>query len=265
MSVSPARDLILRPGYEAARRKLVQDIPRILGVTPVAGYLPHRDDRTTSTDPWTGGTWTADGDMAGQIFALGSGFYRAFVSASSRYLTRADTSTFSFGNGTTDQAFCVFALANVTDTANARMLVSKREAAANREYQYLVNATDQLQLSLTDESVPTTTSRISDAAITQGAWGLLSASYDGGGGATAANGIGQFANGASIASTATNSGTYVAMEDLAAALEIGSASAHTANFLDGGLAFLVLAKVNASAAQHAAVATALRLHFGLAS
>lgn len=248
-------------GVGLTRASFIARITAIVGSAPVAGFLPLLTDTTTSTDPWAGGTWTADGDMTGQITAQGRGAARAFVSASSRYLTRADSSTFSFGNGTTDSAFSIVTLANITDTAAQRALLSKW-AAGNAEWTMVVTAADLLNLTLVDQSASVFPSRSSDAAITQGSWRVFGASYDGTGGATAANGITLYQDGAVIASTAGNNASYVAMEDLGAALEIGTILAHTAQFLDGSTGFTILVAGALSTAQHAAIVAACKSYFG---
>lgn len=252
-------------GGGLSRAEFVARVTAILGVTPVLGYLPDSTDTTTSTDPWAGGTWTADGDMTGQIFALGNGFFRAFVSASLRYLWRSDDPSFSFGNGTTDQAFCIFALANVTDSAAARTIVAKFENNTTaREWVFNVTVADALRLLLYDETADVNPFRASNAPVTQGSWALHSAGYDGSGGATAANGIALDQNGVVIASTATNAGTYVAMQDTAGRPTIGVLDLSNLNaYFDGGIAFVVAAKVNPSQAQKAAMNALCHQYFGV--
>ena len=88
---------ILLQGYNARRTTFVNQVRGVLGRIPVAMYLPHRDDVTTSVDPASGRLWTADATMAGQISAQGFGSVRAF-NGTSNYLSTPDTGDLSFGN-----------------------------------------------------------------------------------------------------------------------------------------------------------------------
>ena len=83
------------------------------------------------------------------------------------------------------------------------------------------------------------------------------------GGATAANDITLYQNGAVIASTATNAGTYVAMENGTEPVEIGSNLTHTANYFDGSMALVAVCQKALSAADHLAIHTLCRSYFGV--
>lgn len=175
-----------------------------------------------------------------------------------------DTDSLSFGNGTADQAFSVVVLANVTDTAANRALACKWNATGSqREWIFYVLSTDLLQFQVRDESVGVSPVRVSDAAITQGSWALFGVTYSGVGGATAADGVALYANGAAIASTATNQATYVAMENGTGRLEIGSFSDGTSGFMSGSLALVAVCQKALSATEHAALASLCRGYFGV--
>ncbi len=229
-------------------------------------WMPGGGDTTTgrSFETSTGRVMTYDGDVSARRSRLGRGFQQSFVSASSQFVTTPDTADMSFNTaGTTDLPFSLVVLANVTDTAAARTLVSKW-GAANLEWILFVTAADVLSFFIQDNSAATNSSRSSNAAITQGSARLFGASYDGSGGATAGNGMALFQSGAVIASTATNNGAYVAMEDLAAPVEIGSDTAHTANLLDGAPALVAVCAKNLSATDHASIATLCLRFYGVA-
>lgn len=226
-------------------------------------WTPKGTDTTTSLDETLNGrTLTYDSSIAARLAALGLGYYTTF-DGSTNYATTPDQANFSFGNGSVDQPFSGFVVANVTDTANARTLISKMTSATNGEWLFRITTTDALQLVLTDASVPAQPATASNAAITQGSWQVFGFTYDGRGGATAANGITLYANGVAIASTATNVGTYVAMEDGTHAVEIGSQTVHTANFMQGSLALAGIGQVNLSASDHWSIYKRIKSYFGI--
>lgn len=229
------------------RERFLGNLLAITGDTRLL-WTPRSTDTTTSTDEsLNAATLTADATMASQLTALGNGYARTFDGAAN-YLTTPDRADLSFGSGTADQAFSLLALVNVTDTAFARDLVTKN-GASNAEWTWRVLSTDAAALFLTDQSVGTSPHNDTNAAITQGAWTLLGVTYSGVGGATAASGITHYVNGLAVASTATNSGTYVATENLAAPVEIGSDTTHTANFFQGQMALLAVVAGALSASQ----------------
>ena len=241
------------------RRQFLSNLLTITGDTRVL-WMPQATDTTTSLDETRyPHTFTADASMT--LVAQGSGYSRAF-NGSSQYLTTPDVAELTFGNGTVDSAFSIVAVANVTNTAAARTIISKNNTSQG-EWYFQVQADDTLLFTLADQSVPAVTFRASNSAITQGSWGMLGGSYDGTGGATAANGIALYQNGISIASTATNSASYVAMEDKTAPIEIGSITAHTASFFQGSLAMVAVCQKNLSASDHWAIWQLCRGYFNL--
>jgi hypothetical protein len=209
-------------------------------------------------------TW--DATIAGRLTTCKRAAAQSFISASSQYGTTPDAASISFGNGTVDSAFTVLALANVTDTAASRVLISKWNAGTASEWLFVVTAADILTLFLFDQSAGVLPFRASNAVITQGSWRLFGATYSAAtGGATAANDITLYQDGAVIASTATNAGTYVAMEDLAAPVEIGSHTLHTTAFLDGSIAMIAVVAGALSSTQMARAAVLCRQFAGVPS
>ena len=132
-----------------------------------------------------------------------------------------DANYWSRGNGSSDNAFGMGLWINVTDTAADRVLLSKW-GQTTREWYLHVDTADTLRLAIADESTNATAFRETDSPISQGAWTFVAASYDGMGGATAADGITLYVDGASVASSATNSRTYAAMENRSARPRLGS-------------------------------------------
>ena len=222
------------------------------------------DTNTSTTDDTNARTITWDADVSGRITAQGTNSIQTFASASSQFGTVPDTQSMSFGNGATDLPFSIVALINVTDTAANRQIISKYDAATGREYLFFINSADKLELILDDHSLPIDINRTSDAAITQGALHLVAATYDGTGGATAANGITLYQDRAVIASTANNgAGTYVAMENGTTAPEIGSASTHTVQFYDGSMGFVRVDTVALTLAQINEICDLANAYYGL--
>lgn len=241
------------------RRLFVGNLLALLGDTRML-WLPDAADSATSIDQSLNGrTLTADAAMT--LAASGLGYYRAF-NGTSQYLTTPDTASLSFGNGTADSAFSIVAVANVTNTAAARQIVSKHVASNNAEWQLNVSAADALLLAVFDASAGVLAFRASDAAITQGSWAVFGATYSAAtGGATAANDMTLYQAGVAIASTATNSGSYVAMEDVTAEVAIGAGTNHTANFFPGSMAMVAVCQKNLTASEHWAISQLCRGYF----
>lgn len=248
-----------RRSGRTTRPLFISRLTTILGAAPVLGFLPRLSDTTTTVCPWSGKVLTADGTMT--LAALGRGAERTF-NGTSNNLSTPDADSLSFGNGTADTPLSIWWLGNTTDTAAVRDFWSKFDGAAANEWAMRLNGSDLLLLVLQDASAGIQAFRTSNGAITQGSRVLLGVSYNGVGGATAADGIAMYQNGAAFASTATNNASYVAMENLGTAVNVGSRPGGV-NWLPGTGAFGMVAGVNASAAQHAAVAVACRQFFGV--
>lgn len=219
------------------RERFIGELLTITGDTRRL-WLPKPTDTTTSLDESkNGATLTHAATLAGRLSALGLG-YAASYNGSSDYSTFPDAADLSFGNGTVDQAFSVLALPNVTDTAASRRFVGKF-ATSNREWHFGVFSDDTLQFAVIDESAGVAPLRGSNAAITQGSPHLFGSTYDGSGGATAMNGVTLYQDGLTIASTATNNASYVAMESLGADVAIGALNS-TTQYLPGSVAMVLL-------------------------
>lgn len=214
-------------------------------------YAALGTDTTTSTTLDTNArTITWDGSVASRLSAQGAMYLQSFTSASSQDGSTPNTLSLSFGNGVTDTPFSVVALANMTDTVANRTIISKYNGGGGgREWIFTVTGSDRLMLLLDDNSVPVDVNAASNAAIAQGAPHLYAATYDGRGGATAASGIVLYQDGAVIASTATNSGTYVAMEHGTEPVYIGSVIGHTAQFFSGSMGFVAICTTVLTATQ----------------
>ena len=259
------------PGV-ALRHSVLMTGPRARFVRDVMGlgrdvrllWLPKPGDAaaTKTIETVTGQVVTWDATVAGRLSALGNGVAQSFVSASTQYGSAPDTTSLTFGTGVADTPFSVVALANITNTAAYRTCVGKW-VSGQEEWLLAVDPTDLLALLLGDISAAISIQRGSDAAITMGSWRLFGASYDGTGGATAANGITLYQDGAVIASTATNNAGYVAMENGTSDIEFGAFFAHTQGLLDGSLALLLVVARALTTVEHRALAIMCNRYFGL--
>jgi hypothetical protein len=208
-------------------------------------WLPSGADTTTTTDSSLNArTVTYDATIAAQLANLGSG-YKVSFDGTSDFGSTPDAAGLSFGTGAADSAFSVLALAKVTDTAASRTFVAKYNAGGTaREWEFRVTGADALYFGFYDESVDVAPNRASSSAITQGSWKLFGGVYTAAtGGATAANDITLYQDGVSVTSTATNSGTYVAMEDTAAPVNIGARGSTTpeaATYMSGDMALVAV-------------------------
>ena len=165
----------------------------------------------------------------------------------------ADTPDIAYwtrGNAAVDSAFSVGCWIKITNLGENQRIISKWGAVA-REWMFWVNSGNLTRLDLWDESVDKTPFRPANTALTAATWAFIVATYDGGGGATAANGINLYTNGALDNGAATNDALYVAMEDLTAPVEIAMLS--TSVDFDAALAggplgiFFVQAELSADA------------------
>ena len=126
-----------------------------------------------------------------------------------------------------------------TNTAAARALLTKFDGSTvNREWIFQIDASDLLSLGLFDDSASARERKNSDSAITMGAWKFFSVTYDGAGGTSASAGITLYQDGAAIAGTADDTGTYVGMENGASLAQLAhqKTSGVAGNFYNGRMA-----------------------------
>lgn len=223
-------------------------------------WLPTSGDKTTNVSALTGGrVWTYDATIAAQISALGNGVQVSFDGTSDQAST-PDTAdlTMTEANG-----LSIVALANVTDTAAARGIFLKGSLAGTAEYWLLINATDTIALNISIADRSQNPFRTSNAAITMGAFHLFGASYDGAGGATAANGMTLYEDAAVIASTATNAAGYTGMTDTATTGLLSTITGGGASRMQGAMGFVAVYNANLSAAQHGTIKHLANRFFGL--
>ena len=154
---------------------------------------------------------------------------------SDEYATSPDA-TFWSRNDASGEAVTQGVWGIVTDTSGVQSLMTKWDSStAEQEWQWTIRSDEAIRLTLRDDSVPTEPFRNSDAPVTQGRLTFFTVTYDGGGGTTAADGITFYENGIAVASTATNQGTYVAMQNGTDVVALGvvNSGGTPANFFNG--------------------------------
>lgn len=239
----------LSPISVRSREDFLARLLAILGDARVV-FLPTESDTTTSTDKSLNAkTITHNGgSLATRIARLGLGYYATF-NGTSQYSTVPDAANLSFGDGSNDSAFSIVTLTKPSAQAALRKIVSK-EAASNNEYALQLGSTDLLAMALLDQSASAATEQqLASAGITEGAWQMLSGSYSGVGGTGASAGIVLYRDGAAFASAPSDSGTYVAMENLTALLGIGGKADGTSLFA-GSIALVAITQKNLAAWEH---------------
>ena len=130
----------------------------------------------------------------------------------------SDDPKWSFGNGTTDKPFTVMAWINPDTTAGVMYLLNKDDNASNREYYWRLEPGGAMLLLLFDAPGYR---YITTLPVSTGVWTHVACTYSGVGGTSAQNGLTAYTNGILSPSTASASGTYVAMSDGTYAPEIG--------------------------------------------
>lgn len=251
------------PGLALLTEQFIAQLLQITGDTRLF-WMPKATDELTATDRSLNArtiTWAQTAQ--GRLTRLGNGYSQSF-SGSGQYGTVPDSDGLSFGNGSVDSAFSILVLGKITDSAAVRVLLSK-QAASNNEYVLQVGSTDLLALAVFDQSAAAVApTRTSSAAISQAAWNFLAAVYSAAtGGATAANDMTIYENGAVKASSATNQASYVAMENLTGLLGIAGTPAGT-NLLAGELALILMCQKALSASEVWAIKNLFNAYFHLA-
>ena len=242
-------------------RWLIKELRSVSPGNLRALWLPYAGDSTTNTLKPDSRTWTSSHAISGRLSYQGNGLLVTF-NGTTNYSTTPDTADMRFGDGAADSAFSAAAFASVTDTANVRTMVARAQFGVSIEWDFRVDGTDALQLLLTDFGTATC-NRKSDAVIAQGSPQLFGFSYTGAGGATAANGITLYANGASIASTATNSGAYVSMNGTAGVVTAVGQNAND-QFFAGSIGLVAVYAGALTAAQHMAIRNICTRYYGVA-
>ena len=147
------------------------------------------------------------------------------------YLSIADHGDFSFDDAAGANGFTIYGWIEVVASAGSQSILSKWDITTGtelREWFLRIDGDEKLSLEIFDESANVGCSRLTDAALSVG-WHFIEVVYNGAGGATAGAGITIYLDGGLVASTATNDGSYVGMEDTASSVFIGAFTTTTGN------------------------------------
>jgi hypothetical protein len=130
----------------------------------------------------------------------------------------------------TDSPFSISAWVKMTDATRFRIVFKADNTTGNNEYGFFCDASDRINFILYDSTLSVTIGRYYNIGLTsyQGTWIHLSATYDGSGSST---GLKIYLNGSRVDNTDSNSGSYTAMHNGNAPLEIGKFLTNRSNGL----------------------------------
>lgn len=172
-----------------------------------------------SQRPYSHEVWSLDNINKGKLTRYGAYYFDGI----NDYLEIPDDDAFSFTNGTDDLPFSVSAWVK-SDDLTGMWVITKYANSGSSEFIFSINNSDKLSLSLFDNANSTSCNRASDAALTayEEQWIHIAATCSSSSAGTArADDITLYVNGAVVASTATNSGTYSSINNTSAAVWIG--------------------------------------------
>ena len=246
MILSRALPPVLRSGFPRAgspsgaqkKYEFIAALNAIMGDVRFL-WMPDQSETTTSTDlSRHGATITYDATFAGKYSTLGSGLYATFDGTADE-ADCPDNDRYSFGDGAVDEPFSIVALINPSGGAAAQTILAKFNATSHQEWKLWLNASEQVLWEVHDESASASLSRYDNTALTLSTWVLVIGTYDG---SAAESGLNIYKNGVLRTPTSNSSGTYIAMENLAAVLTLGhEINSTTARyFFPGGMALIGL-------------------------
>ena len=151
--------------------------------------------------------------------------YSMDFDGSSDYINLGDSNSLSFGNGSTDSPFSISAWIYMNDATNFRIL--NKYNAPNYEYQFDLSSSDKLQFYIFDGSDYRGVGY--DSALSINQWYHVAATYDGRGGSSAQSGMVLYVNGLPVNDITYSSGSYTAMHNTAAPVNIGKIASSYAN------------------------------------
>ena len=144
----------------------------------------------------------------------------------------ADSSSLSFGNSTNDRPFSISAWIYPTSFASSFLILDKvMNVTTQAEWFFYTNTTGNLGIRFYDLSSPNQIARGTNAAVPLNNWSHVTMVYNGNG----INGITLFINGVNQTTTSATGGTYVAMHDTNANLEIGRIWGSDSSFIAYGV------------------------------
>jgi hypothetical protein len=175
-------------------------------------------------------TLTAEARDASNNLGTASRSHHVSLDGVNDAVTAGDTNALSFGTGAADTPFTV-ELWMQPDVISARHQLIGKASEYRVAFVY-----GTLVVDLRDNSAGARASVYSSGSLSSlvGGWHHLAVSYDGRGGAAAADGVTVYLDGAAIGLQRQNAATYVAMENLTNPIEIGRSGPNTEQY-DGTL------------------------------
>lgn len=158
-----------------------------------------------ASDDWVTGKFNSGLDFAGD----------------NDYVTIADSSKLSFGDGTTDKPFSVSAWVNADDiTAYTIASKATNTSSGTVEWIFAIDLEDELKFIVYDDISAIWLKIESSSVMTayEGTWTHFAFSYDG---SSSMNGVVLYVNGVAIATKTGSSGSYTAMHDTSTPIESG--------------------------------------------
>jgi hypothetical protein len=152
------------------------------------------------------------------------------------YVEVADSDSLSFGNGATDSPLTIELWFRPNSMSSRQNLIGKwRGSTAVQEYRlYIAPGTIRLDLMDSARQVQVSARNNNNLSTLTGGWHHLAVTYDGRGGATAADGITIYVDGVAVPMFRVNNASYVAMSNTSAIVQIGRESGLTHQY-NGGL------------------------------
>lgn len=218
-------------------------------------WVMHDSPATTCTDlssndhtgTYNGGMVLGDRVNQGRVYMLDP-------NGTSQYISCADHADFTFGDGSTDGVMSFAAVIEVLGTGS--MTILSKYSTSNTEYKLELVA-GALMLKLFDYSATAYIEKTSDAVLSVGKH-LIAATYDG---TSAHAGITLYVDGASVAATGSLSGTYTAMEDLAAPFY--ACADGDGNYFTGDIGFVLIDAVEMHSLDVLMLWHTVREHYGI--
>ena len=223
---------IIRAPYKPRTFARLNDIVTVLGGTKMA-FWPFLNGGGGNTYPYGSGNDgillaanTSTLELVFDPVRHEGGVYSYMNDSATANLAAADNANFTHGNATVDTAFSIGIWILMQEAlGTARSLMAKYGSTGTaREYDFRFGTDGKLVMELYDESADTTEIATSaGTALTPWIWQFCAMTYDGGETAPVIN---LYINGVSVHDgTSVETGAYVAMEDTAAVLMLGSRDA----------------------------------------
>lgn len=141
------------------------------------------------------------------------------------FATTPDINYFTRNDGS-NEAWSAGIWVNMPDVGRNNTFLSKHDDNVPiQEWYFIVQNDGKLVLRIRDDDQGANTERRSNVGLSANLWQLVVITYDGGGGSSAAAGILQYINGAVRASTGSEAGGYVAMENGTSVFALGTTTA----------------------------------------